>query len=100
MLIHVKFHGSVGCGDQALPRSAFELSLPAATTTGDLLQALADRFGAPFCDMIASQDARLPRNIRVFADGAPLVNRDQPVVPPGADSAGVTVVLMSPIAGG
>jgi hypothetical protein len=100
MQVQVKIHGNVGRGSQPLPREAFDLPLPGGTTAGDLLRALADRFGAPFSEIIASDDARLPRNIRVFADGAPLLRREQPVVPPGAESAGITIVLMTPIAGG
>ncbi|MBW2295457.1 MAG: MoaD/ThiS family protein [Deltaproteobacteria bacterium] len=100
MQVRVKLHGSVGRRSQPLPRNAFDLALPCGTTAGDLLNALADRFGSPFSEMVASGDTRLPRNIRVFADGAPLVTSEQPVIPTGADRAGVTVVLMSPIAGG
>ena len=100
MRISVKLHGSVGRGSSPLPREAFDLSLPGGTTAGDLLRALADRFGAPFSEIAASDDSRLPRNIRMFADGDLLVSSEQPVVPSGSESAGVTVVLMSPIAGG
>ena len=100
MQINVKLHGRVGRGSQPLPRSVFDLSLPGEITAGDLLSVLADRFGAPFCEIVASDDARLPRSIRMFADGDPLVNFEQPLVPSGADRTGVTVVLMSPVAGG
>ena len=100
MRVRVKLHGNVGRGCQPLPREAFELALPSGTTAGDLLHALADRFGSPFSEIAAGRDARLLRNIRVFADGAPLVKSEQLVIPTGAEGAGVTVVLMSPIAGG
>jgi hypothetical protein len=100
MQVRVKLHGSVGRGGEPLPRDAFDLALPGETTAGALLHALAARFGSPFSEIVASNDSRLPRNIRVFADGAPLVTSEQPVIPTGAESAGVTVVLMSPVAGG
>jgi hypothetical protein len=100
MEISVKLHGRVGRGSHPLPRDGFDLSLPGEITAGDLLSALADRFGAPFREIVASDDARLPRSIRMFADGNPLVSFEQPLVPSGADRTGVTVVLMSPVAGG
>ncbi|MBW2420829.1 MAG: MoaD/ThiS family protein [Deltaproteobacteria bacterium] len=100
MRISVKFHGSVGRGSQPLPRHACVLTLPGGATVGDLLHALADRFGAPFSEIVASDDARLPRNIRIFADGDLLASSEQPVVPSGSESASVTVVFMSPISGG
>jgi hypothetical protein len=72
-------------------------------TAGDLLRALADRCGAPFREALASPDDRLPRHIRVFADGELLTTREQPLlprVPPGASGSGVTVVLLTPMIGG
>lgn len=100
MRVSVKLHGGVG-GHRRRPGSgSFEVSLPSGHTAADLLSELAARFGSPFSDIAASDDPRLPRSVRLFADGALLVDRAQPLVQPGAEHAAVTIVLMSPVAGG
>ena len=75
-------------------------SLRDGVTAGELLRALAKRCGAPFRQAIESPDSRLPRHIRMFADGEMLVTREQTLASANGLSDGVTVVLLTPMMGG
>lgn len=100
MQVAVKLHGALrrSPGDPASGR--FDLSLREGSTAGELMRELAERVGKPFSEALASSDPRLPRSLRMFVDGEMIVTRDQPLAAPGASHAGVTVVLMTPVAGG
>ena len=100
MQLRIELHGV-----RTAPRSGggaerIELELAGDSTAGDLLELLAERCGSAFRRACASVDDRLPRHIRMFAGGAPLTHRRQPLVEPGERARGVTVVLLSPMAGG
>jgi hypothetical protein len=75
-----------------------ELSLPEGATAGDLLARLAERFGPHFGGAV-SGDARIPREVRMFVGGDIVASREERLAAPGG-LAPVTVVLVSPIAGG
>ena len=92
----MRVHGPVRW---AAAGSDVALSLPEGATAGDLLARLADRFGAPFASAVASQDPRLPRQIRLFVGSEMVVSREERLARRGG-SAPLTVVVMSPIAGG
>jgi hypothetical protein len=79
---------------------SFDLELRDGVTAGDLLRALASRCGAPFRQAPESSDSRLPRHIRMFADGEMLVTREQTLAPAAGLANGVTVVLLTPMMGG
>lgn len=100
MNVQVKLHGGgKSCGmDPA--RASFRLTLRPGGNAADLLDALAERCGEPFRGALDSDDARLPRHLRLFVDGEMIVSRDQPLVPANGSDAGVTVVLMTPMMGG
>lgn len=100
MQVTVKLHGALGPGGRGPVPGPFDFALPEHATAGDLMRELALRVGKPFGQALASPDARLPRSLRIFADGEMVLTRDQPLAPPGASHAGVTVVVMSPVAGG
>jgi hypothetical protein len=97
MEVAVQVHGALRGALPAVRR--FGLSLPETATVGDLVGQLAERFGAPFASAAAACDARLPREIRLFVGGALMASRDQRLAAHGA-AAPVTVVLLSPVAGG
>jgi hypothetical protein len=69
-------------------------------TARDLLHVLAERFGAPFRDIVELSDIRLPRHIRVFSNGEMLATMEQPLIAKRIAGASVTVVLLSPMMGG
>lgn len=77
---------------------ALDLELPEGLTAGELLRRLADRCGAPFREAVESPDPRLPRHIRMFADGEMVSRREQVLAAAGAGR--VTVVLLTPMVGG
>jgi hypothetical protein len=85
---------------RAAAARSLDLQLAEPTTVGDLLAALADRLGAPFRSALDSADERVPRHIRLFADGSPLTRRGQALQHTGRDVDGVTVVLLTPMMGG
>jgi hypothetical protein len=72
------------------------LELPDGATAGDLIGRLAD-LGLPLAGLEHAREPRFPRQLRVFAGGSLLARRDQPLA---AASSDVTVVLLTPIAGG
>ena len=100
MRVTVKLLGVLGPRERGRGGRSLDLVLGDNVTAGDLLRALADRFGPPFRAASESSDARLPRHIRMFAGGEMLVRREQTLAPAHAVSDGVTVVLLSPMMGG
>jgi hypothetical protein len=100
MKIRVQLHGVLGGPASGSRGRVFDLALGEKATAGDILKALAARWGAPFPEFLESSDQRLPRQIRMFADGEPLTTREQRLVSAGASSKGVTVVLLTPMMGG
>jgi hypothetical protein len=96
MQVAVQVHGALR-GAAGAARN-LDLSLPDRATAGDLLALLQDRLGSSFAAR-ASADPRLPCGIRLFVGGNLVVSRDQPLVG-GGRVAPVTVVLLSPVAGG
>lgn len=97
MQVAVQLHGALR-GAAGVARN-LDLSLPERATAGDLLALLRERLGAAFAPAPSSGDPRMPREIRVFVGGHLVASRDQPLAAEGA-AAPVTVVLLSPIAGG
>jgi molybdopterin converting factor small subunit len=91
MQVAVQLHGSV-------PRRAerLALELPEGATVGDLVAHLAE-LGLPLEEIASGNEVRLPRQLRIFAGGELLARRDQPLA---AGASDVTVVLLTPIAGG
>jgi hypothetical protein len=91
MQLAVHFHGS-------LPRGATHLALelPDGATAGDLIGRLAE-LGFPLAELAHACEPRFPRQLRVFTGGSLVARRDQPLA---AGSSDVTVVLLTPIAGG
>jgi hypothetical protein len=100
MRVTVKLLGVLGSEDRRRPSRSIDLELREGVTVGELLRALARRCGAPFRQAVESPDSRLPRHIRMFADGEMLVSRDQTLVRAGGFSDAVTVVLLTPMMGG
>lgn len=91
MQLAVHFHGSSPPGARRL-----SLELAEGATAGDLIARLAE-LGLPLAEFASAREPRLPRQLRVFAGGALIARRDQPLA---AASSDVTVVLLTPIAGG
>jgi hypothetical protein len=91
MQLAVHFHGSTPPGTARLA-----LELPDGATAGDLIGRLAE-LGLPLAEHASASELRFPRQLRVFAGGALVARRDQPLA---AGSSDVTVVLLTPIAGG
>jgi hypothetical protein len=91
MQLAVSFHGSTPSGARR-----FSLELPDDATAGDLLGRLAE-LGLPLADLARDREPRFPRQLRVFAGGALVARRDEPLA---AGASDVTVVLLTPIAGG
>ena len=100
MQVRVELHGVRGPVASGRGADRFDLELARESTAGELLSLLAERCGGAFRCASESADDRLPRHIRMFADGEPLTNRRQPLSEAGAVARGVTVVLLSPVAGG
>jgi hypothetical protein len=97
MEVAVQVHGALRGAAGVARNLAF--SLPERATAGDLLALLREQLGAAFAAAPASGDPRMPREIRLFVGGDLVVSRDQPLAA-GGSAAPVTVVLLSPIAGG
>ena len=96
MEVTVRVHGALRSGGAG---GDVALSLPEGSTAGDLIARLAERFGAPFDGAAASPDARLPRQIRLFVGSEMVVSREERLA--RRNGAGpLTVVVMSPVAGG
>jgi hypothetical protein len=93
--VTVRMHGAL----RSAAGLEVALSLPEGATAGDLFEQLADRFGAPFTSVAASHDPRLPRQIRLFVGSQMVVSREEPLAAHGVPTP-LTVVVMSPIAGG
>ena len=91
MQVAVRFHGSTPGGAQRLA-----VELPSGATAGDLIARLAE-LGLPLAEVARAREPKLPRQLRVFAGGALVARRDQPLA---ASAPEVTVVLLTPIAGG
>jgi hypothetical protein len=91
MNLAVQFHGGAPNGVKR-----FSLEMSDAATAGDLIGRLAE-LGLPLAEIASAREARLPPQLRVFAGGALVARRDQPLA---AGSPNVTVVLLKPIAGG
>jgi hypothetical protein len=101
MRIRVKLHGVLGeRGGGDVGNRALYFAGGGETTAGDVLDILAEKWGAPFLDLIAASDQRLPRHVRMFADGEPLRTRGQRLVSPNGSATSVTVVLLTPMMGG
>lgn len=100
MRVQIKLRGVLSRAAGPGPADTFDLLVPEKTTAGDLLATLAERWGGPFGQALASSDRRLPRHIRMFADGEMLTHREQALTRPGAPVRGVTVVLLTPMMGG
>ena len=100
MRVTIKLLGVLSPEDRRRRGRPFDLELRDGVTAGELLRALARRCGAPFRQAIESPDSRLPRHIRMFADGEMLVTREQKLAPANELSDGVTVVLLTPMMGG
>jgi len=96
MNVRVQLHGVIGRGAPAQD-SRFDLSVPDGATAGDLVGLLAGRYGAPL--RIDSEDPRIPRHIRMFADGELLSTLEQRLAR-GSRDASVNVVVLSPMMGG
>jgi len=96
MEVTVRVHGALRSAAQG---REVDLSLPESATAGDLFACLADRFGAPFASVGTSRDVRLPREIRLFVGGDLVASRDERLAAHDP-SAPVTVVLLTPVAGG
>jgi hypothetical protein len=105
MEVAVHVHGALA---GALPGGRrIGVSLPEGATVGDLVAHLAKRLGAPFARAAASGGALLPREIRLFVGGALAASREQPLATVAGQPhathgsvAPVTVVLLTPLAGG
>jgi molybdopterin converting factor small subunit len=78
----------------------FDLVVRDDVTVGELLSALAERFGRPFRELAEASDGRLPRHVRMFAGSEMLVARDQSVASAAGAADGVSVVFLSPMMGG
>jgi hypothetical protein len=91
MQLAVQFHDSTPNGVRR-----FSLELSEGATAGDLIGRLAE-LGLPLAEIASAREARLPPQLRVFAGGALVARRDQPLA---AGSPNVTVVMLKPIAGG
>jgi len=100
MRVTVKLLGVLAPEDRRRVGRSFDLELHDGVTAGELLRALARRCEAPFRRAIDSSDSRLPRDIRMFADGEMVVTREQVLAPADGLSDGVTVVLLTPMMGG
>lgn len=102
MRVQVKLHGVLSPATRGRPGrpASFDWQLAETSTAGDLLSALADRCEGAFREALESPDERLPRHIRMFADGELLTSRRQALVLAGEGASGVTVVLLSPMMGG
>jgi len=97
MEVAVQVHGTLRGALPAARHLGF--SLPESATVGDLVGRLAERLGAPFASAAASGDPRLPREIRLFVGGDLVESCDRRLAAHGS-AAPVTVVLLSPVAGG
>ena len=97
MEVTVQVHGALR-GAAGAARN-LDLSLPDRATAGDLLALLGDRLGPAFAAATTAGDPRLPREVRLFVGGRLVATRDQPLAAGGC-AAPVTVVLLSPVAGG
>jgi len=91
MQLAVHFHGSSPPGATHLA-----LELPDDATAGDLIGRLAD-LGLPLGELASAPEPRFPRQLRVFAGGSLVARRDHRLA---AGASDVTVVLLTPIAGG
>jgi hypothetical protein len=100
MRVTVKLLGVLAPEDRRRVGGALQLELREGVTAGELLRDLAGRCGASFRQAIESTDSRLPRHVRMFANGEMLVSRDQSLSSGGRLGDGVTVVLLTPLMGG
>jgi hypothetical protein len=100
MRVNVKLLGVLAPEARRRLGRSFDLDLHEDVTAGELLGVLAKRCGAPFCDAVRSSDPRLPRHIRLFAEGEMLTTREQTLAPENGFSHGITVVLLTPMMGG
>lgn len=98
--VTVKLCGVLAPEDRRNLGRSFDLELRDDVTAGELLRDLAARCGATFRQALESPDSRLPRHIRMFANGEMLVSRDQTLNSARGPDAGVTVVLLAPMMGG
>ncbi len=98
--VTVKVVGGQNAGATRRAAGTFDLHLRDGVTAGELLHVLAERCGPPFHEALESTDPRLPRHIRMFADGEMLVTRKQALAPGHGAQRGVTVVLLRPMMGG
>jgi molybdopterin converting factor small subunit len=99
MRVTVKLLGVLAPADRRRLES-LDFELRDGVTAGELLRALSKRCGAPFRQALESSDPRLPRHIRMFADGEMLTSREQALAPADRLADGVTVVLLTPMMGG
>ncbi len=76
MRVTIKLLGVLAPENRRRQGRSFDLELRDGVTAGELLRSLARRCGAPFRQAIESPDSRLPRHIRMFADGEMLVTRE------------------------
>jgi hypothetical protein len=95
--VTVKLQGGARAG---VPEGPIELSLPDATTTGDLLRELAGRFDEPVSSALSPPGDGLPTRLRLFVDGRLAARRDEPIATAGRSRTRVVVVLASPVSGG
>jgi hypothetical protein len=98
--VKVKLLGVLAPEDRRRLGRPLDLELGDDVTAGELLRHLAARCGATFRQAIESPDSRLPRHIRMFANGEMLVSRDQALASGRSLGDGVTVVLLTPMMGG
>ena len=77
-----------------------QMSLPDATTVGDLLRAVAEKLAEPLRSALLPSGPGLPTRLRLFVDGQLAQGREQPIARTGARRARVVVVLASPVSGG
>lgn len=100
MRVTVKLLGVLAPEDRRRLGGSLDLELHDGVTAGELLRDLAARCAGPFRQALESADSRLPRQVRMFADGEMLVSRDQALATGKALRDGVTVVLLTPMMGG
>jgi hypothetical protein len=100
MKVTVKLQGMVGRSSGAKAGQPIDLILPDGATVGHVLRELGERFGEPFAGSGAGSEGALPASLRVFVEGELCLQPHQTSLARGAPSTNVTVVIMSPIAGG
>lgn len=77
-----------------------QVSLPDSATVADLLPRLVDRYGEGFRQRLFRNERELGRSVKIFVGSEAVRSLDQQLKPSSRSAPEVTVMILSPIAGG